>query len=146
MKKNKLAPEYLNLEITESLIIKNAKSVISKLSVLKNHGIKVVLDDFGTGYSSLSYIQDFQIDSIKIDRSFINDLDRESGSVEIVKMILALCRNLGLGVVAEGVERDTQLNILKELKCEKIQGFYFSKPIDKDNAADLIKAEFMASE
>lgn len=143
---NKLAPEYLNLEITESLIIKNAKSVISKLSVLKNHGIKVVLDDFGTGYSSLSYIQDFQIDSIKIDRSFINDMDREGGSVEIVKMILALCRNLGLGVVAEGVERDTQLNILKELKCEKIQGFYFSKPVDRNKATDLIKAEFTISE
>jgi len=146
LEENKLAPEYLNLEITESLIIKNAKSVISKLSVLKNYGIKVVLDDFGTGYSSLSYIQDFQIDSIKIDRSFINDMDREGGSVEIVKMILALCRNLGLGVVAEGVERDTQLNILKELKCEKIQGFYFSKPIDKNKAADLIKAEFTVSE
>jgi Amt family ammonium transporter len=141
-----LDPKYLNLEITESLIIKNAKSVISKLSFLKSHGIKVVLDDFGTGYSSLSYIQDFQIDSIKIDRSFINDMDREGGSVEIVKMILALCRNLGLGVVAEGVERDTQLNILKELKCEKIQGFYFSKPVDQIKAADMIKTGFMNSD
>lgn len=146
LEENKLAPECLNLEITESLIIKNAKSMISKLSVLKNHGIKVVLDDFGTGYSSLSYIQDFQIDSIKIDRSFINDMDREGGSVEIVKTILALCRNLGLGVVAEGVERITQLRILKELNCEKIQGFYFSKPVDKNKAADIIKTGFMASE
>ncbi|NOX32453.1 MAG: EAL domain-containing protein [Deltaproteobacteria bacterium] len=142
LEENKLAPEYLNLEITESLIIKNAKSMISKLSVLKSHGINVVLDDFGTGYSSLSYIQDFQIDSIKIDRSFINDMDRDSGSVEIVKIILALCRNLGLGVVAEGVERRTQLDILRELNCEKIQGFYFSKPVNKDKAADLIKNGF----
>jgi Amt family ammonium transporter len=141
-----LDPKYLNLEITESLIIKNAKSVISKLSFLKSRGIKVVLDDFGTGYSSLSYIQDFQIDSIKIDRSFINDMDREGGSVEIVKMILALCRNLGLGVVAEGVERNTQLDILKELKCEKIQGFYFSKPVEQNKATDLIKAGFMISD
>ena len=147
LEENKLAPEFLNLEITESLINKKAKSMISKLSVLKNHGIKVVLDDFGTGYSSLSYIQDFQIDSIKIDRSFINDMDRDDGgSVEIVKTILALCRNLGLGVVAEGVERRTQLDILKELNCGKIQGFYFSKPVDRNKAADIIKDGFMVSE
>ena len=146
LEENNLAPGCLNLEITESLIIKNAKSMISKLSVLKNHGIKVVLDDFGTGYSSLSYIQDFQIDSIKIDRSFINDMDRDGGSVEIVKTILALCRNLGLGVVAEGVERRTQLDILKELNCGKIQGFYFSKPVDRNKAADIIKDGFTVSE
>jgi Amt family ammonium transporter len=146
LEENKLAPECLNLEITESLIIKNAKSMILKLAILKNFGINVVLDDFGTGYSSLSYIQDFQIDSIKIDRSFINGMDRDGGSVEIVKTILALCKNLGLGVVAEGVERKTQLNILKELNCEKIQGFYFSKPLDKDRATDLIKKGFTISE
>ena len=146
LEENKLAPECLNLEITESLIIKNAKSMILKLAILKNFGINVVLDDFGTGYSSLSYIQDFQIDSIKIDRSFINEMDRDGGSVEIVKTILALCKNLGLGVVAEGVERKTQLNILKELNCEKIQGFYFSKPLDKDRATDLIKKGFTISE
>jgi len=145
LEENKLAPECLNLEITESLIIKNTKFMISKLAVLKNFGINVVLDDFGTGYSSLSYIQDFQIDSIKIDRSFINEIDREGGSVEIVKTILALCKNLGLGVVAEGVERKTQLNILKELNCEKIQGFYFSKPVDKNKAANLIKKGFTIS-
>ncbi len=146
LEENNLAPGCLNLEITESLIIKNAKSMISKLSVLKNHGIKVVLDDFGTGYSSLSYIQDFQIDSIKIDRSFINDMDRDGGSVEIVKTILALCRNLGLGVTAEGVERRTQFDILKELNCGKIQGFYFSKPVDRNQAADIIKDGFIVSE
>ena len=146
LEENKLAPEFLNLEITESLINKKAKSMISKLAILKNNGIKVVLDDFGTGYSSLSYIQDFQIDSIKIDRSFINDMDRDGGSVEIVKTILALCRNLGLGVVAEGVERRTQLDILKELNCGKIQGFYFSKPVDRNKAADIIKDGFIVSE
>lgn len=135
---NSLDPKFLNLEITESLIIKKAKSMSSKLLILKNHGINVVLDDFGTGYSSLSYIHDFQIDSIKIDRSFINDIDQDSGSIEIVKTILALCRNLNFGVVAEGVERKTQLDILKELNCEKIQGFYFSRPLDKNKAKELI--------
>ncbi len=146
LEENKLVPERLKLEITESLIVKNAKHMISKLSILKKHGVNVVLDDFGTGYSSLSYIKNFQIDSIKIDRSFINDIDRDGSSVEIVKTILTLCRNLGLGVVAEGVERKTQFKILKELNCEKIQGFYFSKPVDKNKAAALIKDEFIVSE
>lgn len=139
LEENKLAPEFLKLEITENLLIKKSKVMISKLSILKKHGISVVLDDFGTGYSSLSYIQDFEIDSIKIDRSFINDLDREGGSAEIVKTILALCSNLGLGVVAEGVEKSKQLNMLKDFNCEKIQGFYFSKPVDKQRAAELIQ-------
>jgi Amt family ammonium transporter len=146
LEENKLVPESLKLEITESLIVKNAKQVISKLSIFKKHGVNVVLDDFGTGYSSLSYIKNFQIDSIKIDRSFINDIDRDGSSVEIVKTILTLCRNLGLGVVAEGVERKTQFKILKELNCEKIQGYYFSKPVDKNKAAALIKDEFIVSE
>jgi len=146
LEENKLDSKYLNVEITESLINKNTDSMISKLSVLKDHGIKVFLDDFGTGYSSLSYIQDFQIDSIKIDRSFINDIDRADGSVEIVKTILAMCENLGLGVVAEGVERKTQLDILKKLACEKIQGFYFSKPVDENKAGELIKKGITPSE
>ncbi len=146
LEENKLDSKYLNVEITESLINKNTDSMISKLSVLKDHGIKVFLDDFGTGYSSLSYIQDFQIDSIKIDRSFINDIDRDDGSVEIVKTILAMCENLGLGVVAEGVERKTQLDILKKLACEKIQGFYFSKPVDENKAGELIKKGITPSE
>ncbi|MDX2441272.1 MAG: EAL domain-containing protein [Desulfobacterales bacterium] len=138
---NKLSPEYLNLEITESLLMKDSKSIISKLSILKDKGIKVVLDDFGTGYSSLAYIQNFDIHSIKVDRSFVNEIEHEDGSSEIVKTILNLCKNLGLGVVAEGVETETQLNILKQLKCEKIQGFYFSKPLDGEKASDLIKKD-----
>lgn len=146
LEENRLSPEFLNIEITESLLIKKAKSMISKLSILKKHGINVFLDDFGTGYSSLAYIQDFQIDSIKIDRSFITDIDQEDGSIEIVKTILALGKNLGLGVVAEGVERKTQLDILKKLNCEKIQGFYFSKPVDKDKAAEIIKKGFPTPE
>jgi Amt family ammonium transporter len=138
MKKDHLPPESVKIEITESLLIKNAKTVISKLATLKTHGISVVLDDFGTGYSSLSYIKDFQVDGIKIDRSFINDIDQDEGSFEIVKTILALCSNLKLDVVAEGVERKEQLEILKDLNCQRIQGFLFSKPLDRSKATDLI--------
>ena len=146
LEENKLSPKFLNIEITESVINKKAKSMISKLSILKDHGISVFLDDFGTGYSSLSYIQNFQIDSIKIDRSFINDIDHDNGSIEIVKTILALCKNLGLGVVAEGVERKTQLDLLKGLNCDKIQGFYFSRPVNKESAAKIIQEGFTLSE
>jgi len=146
LEENQLAPKYLNIEITESLLNKNLASMHSKLAVLKENGINVILDDFGTGYSSLSYIQDFQIDSIKIDRSFINDMDNEGNSIEIVKTILALAKNLGLGVVAEGVERETQMNMLKEFSCDKIQGFYFSKPVTGDKASDLIKNGVTGSE
>ncbi len=139
LEENQLDPALINLEITESLIVKKAKSMVSKLNSLKGYGINIILDDFGTGYSSLSYIQDFQIDGIKIDRSFINEIDTDTGSVEIVKTILALCRNLGLGVVAEGVERESQLSILNELFCEKVQGFLFSKPVDSKLAAQIIQ-------
>lgn len=138
LKENQMIPGRIKLEITESLLIKNAKQIATKLSQLKDRGVGVVLDDFGTGYSSLSYIKDFQIEGIKIDRSFINDIDQDNGSAEIVKTILALCRNLNLGVVAEGVERKTQLDILNQLNCEKIQGFYFSKPLTPMDAENLI--------
>ncbi|WDP84329.1 MAG: EAL domain-containing protein [Desulfobacter sp.] len=145
IKENSLPPESIKLEITESLLIQKAKTMVAKLSFLKKSGINVVLDDFGTGYSSLSYIKDFQIDGIKIDRSFVNDVDHDGGSAEIVKTILALCKNLGLGVVAEGVERKSQLDILQGLECEKIQGFYFSKPLDGKAAGKLIKNGFKVS-
>ncbi len=139
LEEHQLNPCCLKLEITESLLVRQAKTMAEKLAVMKNIGVKMVLDDFGTGYSSLSYIQNFPIDNIKIDRSFINSMDTEKGSKEIVKTIILLCKNLGLGVVAEGVERETQLNILRKLECDSVQGFYFSKPVDKDKAYELIK-------
>ncbi len=134
-----LAPSFLNLEITESLLLDKTDYIFSTLSILRNFGINVVLDDFGTGYSSLSYIQDFKIDSIKIDRSFIVGIEKNGGSAEIVKTILSLCKNLELGVVAEGIETVEQLEILQSIDCEKGQGFYFSKPLDKDNSSRLIE-------
>ncbi len=138
---NNLKPDCLKVEITESLLMKQTKSMIDKLNTMKDIGIEVVLDDFGTGYSSLSYIQQFPIDNIKIDRSFIKGLDSETeeDSREIVKTIINLSKSLGLGVVAEGVERESQLDLLQSLKCDSVQGFYFSKPVDKNAAAELIK-------
>ncbi|MCP4021431.1 MAG: EAL domain-containing protein [Desulfobacteraceae bacterium] len=139
LEENELDPGFLNLEITESLLAKKAKAMIYRLNSLKNHGINIVLDDFGTGYSSLSYIQDFEIDCIKIDRSFINEIDSDAGSVEIVETIIALCKKLGLYVVAEGVERDSQLSLLNDLGCGQVQGFYFSHPVDAYTAVQIIE-------
>jgi Amt family ammonium transporter len=146
LKENQLSPGFLNIEITESFLNKKHSSMQSKLSILKDNGINVVLDDFGTGYSSLSHIHDFKIDSIKIDRSFIKDMDRDDGSVAIVKTILALAKDLNLDVVAEGVERATQLKILKKFYCKSIQGFYFSRPVTEDKAEYLIKNGIIISE
>lgn len=134
-----LAPGTLNLEITESLLMNKANAILAKLAELKESGVKVVLDDFGTGYSSLAYIHDFDIDSIKVDRSFINDMEQDGGSIEIVKTILGLCKNLNLGVVAEGVENASQLSLLNQLNCERIQGFYFSRPLAAPEATKLIR-------
>ncbi|MCP3874753.1 MAG: EAL domain-containing protein [Desulfobacteraceae bacterium] len=137
-----LNPDNLNLEITENLLLKKTDYILSTLSTLREFGISVVMDDFGTGYSSLSYIQDFKIDSIKIDRSFIMGIDSDGGSAEIVETILSLCKNLCLGVVAEGVENKAQIDILQSINCEKAQGYYFSKPLNKNKATYFIKERF----
>ncbi len=139
LSENRLPASCLKLEITESLLVKEANIIIDKLVNIKNLGLKVALDDFGTGYSSLSYIQHFPIDNIKIDRTFIQKLDVESGSMEIVKTIISLAKNLGLDVVAEGVERKAQIEMLRSLQCDNVQGFYYSQPVDSDRAFDLIK-------
>lgn len=139
LSENNLSAGCLKLEITETLLVKEANIIIDKLISIKDIGLKVALDDFGTGYSSLSYIQNFPIDNIKIDRSFIQNLDTESGSMEIVKTIISLAKNLGLDVVAEGVERHAQLEMLRNLQCDNVQGFYFSQPVDSDMAFGIIK-------
>jgi diguanylate cyclase (GGDEF)-like protein len=124
-----LPPEYLKLEITESIALYNEEYVIDKLHTLKNIGIKIAIDDFGTGYSSLSYLKKFPIDSLKIDKSFIGDITSDSGNEEIVKTIIAMARNMKLNVIAEGVETQQQLLFLKEHKCNEAQGYIFSKPL-----------------
>lgn len=141
--KTQLDPKYLQIEIVETSILENEKVVFSILDELKKMGIKVFLDDFGTGYSSLSYLKRFKgrIDTLKIDRSFIQDLrreDRDSSSF-ITKTIIELARHLEMDVVAEGVETAEQLEILKEYNCNIIQGYLFSKPVPADEFAALLK-------
>lgn len=131
-------PAILKLEITESSIMENAGSTIKRLQQLKSLGIQLSIDDFGTGYSSLSYLYRFPIDTLKIDRSFVNKMDIELEKLELVRTIATLAWNLNMDVVAEGVENKKQLAYLKSLGCEYAQGYFFSKPVNQEAAQQLI--------
>ena len=132
-------PSLLKLEITESVIMRDAKSSVEKLSKLKSLGVELLVDDFGTGYSSLSYLQRFPISGLKIDRSFISGEGDERENMEIVRTVIALAGNLGLAVVAEGVETEGQLEMLRTLGCGSAQGYYFSRPLDAPSATRFIE-------
>ncbi|WCK53170.1 EAL domain-containing protein [Aneurinibacillus sp. Ricciae_BoGa-3] len=128
LEETNLKAEYLELEITESISMQNAEQVISKLQELKKIGVQISIDDFGTGYSSLNYLNKFPIDTLKIDKSFVNSIAAHQDT-SIVKAIIALAHNLKLKVIAEGVETREQMDFLKEHMCDEIQGFYFSEPL-----------------
>jgi len=132
-----LSPEYLELEITESVAVKNHEYITSILEKLKKMGIRIALDDFGTGYSSLNYLKNFAITTLKIDRSFIYDINENPKNAAIVSTILAMGRNLKLNVTAEGVETKEQYEALKNRGCKIIQGYYFSKPLPQNEFEKL---------
>lgn len=121
-------PQFIELEITESLLIGDIDKSILIMHQLKNIGFKLSIDDFGTGYSSLSYLKQFPIDKLKIDRAFVMDIESNNDDKILAKSIIDLAHNLNLSVIAEGVENDQQLKIVEQLGAEEIQGFYFSKP------------------
>lgn len=133
-----LTPSCLKLEITETAIMRNAESALVMLKRLKALGIQLSIDDFGTGYCSLSYLLQFPVNTLKVDRSFIVDMSKGSQNTEIVRIVLALARTIGLDVVAEGVEQADQLDLLKGLSCDFVQGFYFSRPLESTAAKALI--------
>lgn len=122
-------PSSIQLELTESILMRDVSTTVSVLEYLKNTGITLAIDDFGTGYSSLSYLKRFSIDELKIDRSFVMDLEASNDSATICAAIIAMAHELGLTVIAEGVETEAQLGFLRSQKCNQIQGFLFSKPI-----------------
>jgi EAL domain-containing protein (putative c-di-GMP-specific phosphodiesterase class I) len=134
-----VSPESLKLEITESSLIENPEAAANTLRMLKELGIRISLDDFGTGYSSLSYLHRFPIDTIKIDRSFIARLNVSKNS-EIVKAIVTLASNLGMEVIAEGVETDEQIARLTGMNCAYVQGYMFSRPLPANEVRDLLEA------
>jgi diguanylate cyclase (GGDEF)-like protein len=131
-------PQYLKLEITESAVMENAESAISILKELKELGIQLSIDDFGTGYSSLSYLHRFPIDTLKIDRSFVNSMTEGAENGEFVQTIITLAHTLGLGVIAEGIETINQLHQLRILDCEYGQGYLFSRPVPENEIEILL--------
>ena len=136
-----LDPHRLRIEITESVVMENAVSAMAMIDQLRALEVKIDVDDFGTGYSSLSYLQRFDIDNLKIDRSFVSNIDGPGGeNAEIVRTIVTLAHHLGMDAVAEGVETADQVALLKELGCLKVQGFLFSKPLTAPEAEQLLAA------
>ena len=133
-----LNPTWLELEITESLVMRNAEYTIDVLERLHDMGIHLSIDDFGTGYSSLGYLKRFPVDSLKVDRSFILDAPQDTDDAAITQAIIAMSHSLGLKVVAEGVETEEQLEFLRALKCDQVQGYIFSEPLLADEFAKLL--------
>ncbi|WP_019506960.1 EAL domain-containing protein [Pleurocapsa sp. PCC 7319] len=125
-----LEPQYLELELTEKVLVENIKTNIQRMNLLKKLEVKIVLDDFGTGYSSLGYLQQFPFDILKIDSCFIHNIDKDPVNAVITKTIITMAHELGLKVVAEGVESEAELNFLKNSNCDEIQGYIFSRPLN----------------
>ena len=134
-----LDPSFLELEITESVIMENAEHAADMLSQLRDLRVQINVDDFGTGYSSLSYLHRFPVNNLKIDQSFVSRIGIDEENSEIIGTILTLARNLGMDVIAEGVETKEQLVHLQDLGCEQGQGYYFSVPVDHQGASLLIE-------
>ena len=136
-----MTPSSLKLEITESAFISDVRAAEATLKRLQSIGVEWSIDDFGTGYSSLSYLHRLQADTVKVDRSFVSRIGVEGNGSEMVRAIVALAHNLGMDVVAEGVETAEQLSQLQTLGCEYAQGFYFSRPVDVAAADRLIASQ-----
>ncbi|MFO1424806.1 MAG: EAL domain-containing protein, partial [Candidatus Competibacteraceae bacterium] len=134
-----LDPCYLDLEITESLVMKDMTGSIAIMHALKAIGVKLSIDDFGTGYSSLSYLKQFPIDQLKIDKSFLREIATRREDAAITLAIIAMAHSLRLTVIAEGVEDETQLAFLRSNQCDEIQGYYLSRPVPSHDIPALLK-------
>ncbi len=135
------SPDRLKLEITESVFFEHQDRAVNMLYQLRESGIRIDIDDFGTGYSNLGYLRKLPVSALKIDRSFVSIIDDLGNNDEIVRAIITLARNLGLTVIAEGIETDAQLRLLKNLECEGGQGFLFAKPMDFDEIKTFLAAD-----
>ena len=139
LKETGLDPKYLELELTESVLMKHAEATETILKTLKARGVQVAVDDFGTGYSSLSYLRKFPIDALKIDQSFVRQITTSPEETTIVTAVISMGRSLKLRVVAEGVETQEELAFLRNHQCEEAQGYYFSHPVPPEQFAHLLK-------
>ncbi|RUO68966.1 signal protein [Idiomarina ramblicola] len=139
LREEALHPRHVEFEITEGMVMSDPERAITMMENLSDMGVKLALDDFGTGYSSLSYLKRFPMNSLKVDKAFVDDITVNDKDRNMVASIIAMAHNLGLKVVAEGVETKAQLQTLKSLKCEYIQGFYYAKPMPADALIKFIE-------
>lgn len=142
LEETNFSPHNLKLEITESVVLEHKERAIEMLHQLRSLGIEINIDDFGTGYSNLSYLSQLPVSTLKIDRSFISPMEGNRFDAEIVQTIIMLARNLGMKVIAEGVETETQLEQLKALNCEGAQGYLFSKPMNTEDATRFLELNY----
>ncbi|TLS38260.1 sensor domain-containing protein [Pseudalkalibacillus caeni] len=141
LEKSKLEARFLEIEITESMAMFNEKATITKLNDLRDRGIQISIDDFGTGYSSLSYLGKLPINRLKIDKSFILDICTNRKNEAIVKLMISMADHLSLSILAEGVESKEQIDLLQELGCIEVQGYYYCQPVPAEEAAKFLKAD-----
>jgi diguanylate cyclase (GGDEF)-like protein len=141
LKENRLEPRYLELELTESVLMQHTGSTASVLQTLRDMGVQIAIDDFGTGYSSLSYLQKFPVDTLKVDRSFIHEITANPDCAPIVSAVISMGKSLNHRVIAEGVETWQQLAFLQAQQCGEGQGFYFSPPLAAEDFASLLQTD-----
>lgn len=139
LEKYGVSPSEVELEITESILIDDLKEVTNKLLILKEYGFKISLDDFGTGYSSLSYLKGLPIDTLKIDKSFIDTVISDDNTKIITESIIYMVKRLGYETVAEGVETEEQFEYLKAIECDNIQGYFLGRPMPPEQMEKLLK-------
>jgi len=138
---NQLDPENLRLEVTESAYIENSEELIAAIEKLRSEGFEIEMDDFGAGYSSLNMLSSLPIDGLKMDMKFIRNVEKDARNFRMIELVLDIAKYLGVPVVAEGVETEEQMKLLKDAGCELVQGYYFSKPLPPEEFEELIKKE-----
>jgi EAL domain-containing protein (putative c-di-GMP-specific phosphodiesterase class I) len=135
-----VAPQNLELELTESVLMRDAKAAVDTLVKLKAMGVQLAIDDFGTGYSSFTYLRRFPSDALKLHQSFVQEITADPGDAKIVSAMINIGRSLNQRVIAEGVETREQLNFLQRHGCSEGQGYYFSRPVEAEQAVELFRA------
>jgi EAL domain-containing protein (putative c-di-GMP-specific phosphodiesterase class I) len=134
-------PDYLTLELTESVLMENSEANVATLRALIDLGVQIAIDDFGTGYSSLSYLKRFSVDTLKIDQSFVKDIPEDANDRVLATMIIAVAHASNIKVIAEGVERNEQLRFLRDEGCDEIQGFLFSEPVPAEQITRMVRRD-----
>jgi len=138
-----LAPELLELEITEGAVMEDSSATLATMNALNAHGIQIALDDFGTGYSSMNYLKRMPLNNLKVDQGFVKGLPYDQDNHAIVRAILSLAKNFGFSVTAEGVETLEQAVALKNMACDTLQGYYFSKPVTAAEIPGLLTQKWL---